>query len=64
MIVATVAVMVFGFVFFLPPVFGARWMALIGRPREQMRPGPEFAIDAAHGLLGQMIMAAIVAAWR
>jgi hypothetical protein len=115
--------MIFGFVFFLPQVFGARWMALIGRPGEQMRPGPEFlvsvlaafvnawtlavlarslgaatladgivlgalvgvgffgaafaantviskrpwslfAIDAAHGLIGQMIMAAIVAAWR
>ena len=122
-VVATVAVMVFGFVFFVPQVFGARWMALIGRPNEPMRPGPEFvisilaafinawtlavlarslgastladglvlgalvgigffgsafaantvitkrpwslfAIDAAHGLLGQMIMAAIVAAWR
>jgi hypothetical protein len=122
-VVATIAVMVFGFVFFLPSVFGARWMALIGRPNEKMRPGPEFvisiaaafvnawtlavlarslgasslsdglvlgalvgvgffgaafaantviskrpwglfAIDAAHGLLGQMIMAAIVAAWR
>lgn len=122
-LVATIAVMVFGFVFFLPQVFGARWMALIGRPGEQMRPGPEFvvsivaafvnawtlavlarsvdastisdglvlgalvgvgffgaafaantviskrpwslfAIDAAHGLIGQMIMAAIVAAWR
>jgi amino acid transporter len=120
-VVATIAVMVFGFVFFLPQVFGA--MALIGRPNEQMRPGPEFvvsilaalvnawtlavlarslgastladglvlgalvgvgffgaafaantviskrpwglfAIDAAHGLLGQMIMAAIVAVWR
>ena len=122
-VVATIAVMVFGFVFFLPGVFGARWLALIGRPGEQMRPGPEFvvsivaafvnawtlavlarsidastigdglvlgalvgvgffgaafaanpvistrpwslfAIDAAHGLIGQMIMAAIVAAWR
>ena len=31
-LVATIAVMVFGFVFFLPQVFGARWMALIGRP--------------------------------
>jgi len=120
---ATIAVMVFGFVFFLPGVFGARWMALIGRPNEPLRPGPEFvvsivaafinawtlavlarslgastlsdglvlgalvgvgfsgaafaantvitkrpwslfAIDAGHGLLGQMIMAAIVAAWR
>ena len=122
-VVATIAVMVFGFVFFLPGVFGARWLALIGRPGEQLRPGPEFvvsivaafvnawtlavlarsidastisdglvlgalvgvgffgaafaantviskrpwslfAIDAAHGLIGQMIMAAIVAAWR
>lgn len=122
-VVATVAVMVFGFVFFLPQVFGSRWMALIGRPNAPMRPGPEFvisilaafanawtlavlarslgastladglvlgalvgvgffaaafaantviakrpwslfAIDAAHGLAGQMIMAAIVAAWR
>ena len=122
-VVATIAVMVFGFVFFLPQVFGARWMALIGRPNEPLRPGPEFvvsilaaflnawtlavlarslgastlsdglvlgalvgvgffgaafaantvitkrpwtlfAIDAAHGLIGQMIMAAIVAAWR
>lgn len=122
-VVATIAVMVFGFVFFLPQVFGARWMALVGRPNEQMRPGPEFvvsilaalinawtlavlarslgaatvadglvlgalvgvgffgaafaantviskrpwglfALDAAHGLIGQMIMAAIVAAWR
>jgi hypothetical protein len=122
-VVATIAVMVFGFVFFLPQVFGARWMALVGRPNEQMRPGPEFvvsilaalinawtlavlarslgaatvadglvlgalvgvgffgaafaantviakrpwglfALDAAHGLVGQMIMAAIVAAWR
>ena len=122
-VVATIAVMVFGFVFFLPQVFGARWLALIGRPNEQLRPGPEFvvsilaaflnawtlavlarslgaatisdglvlgalvgigffgaafaantvitkrpwslfAIDAAHGLIGQLIMAATVAAWR
>ena len=122
-IVATIAVMVFGFIFFLPQVFGARWMTLVGRSAEQMRPGPEFvvsilaafinawtlavlarslgaatvadglvlgalvgvgffgaafaantviakrpwslfAIDAAHGLIGQMIMAAIVAVWR
>jgi len=122
-VVATIAVMVCGFVFFLPQVFGARWLALIGRPNEQLRPGPEFvvsilaaflnawtlavlarslgastisdglvlgalvgigffgaafaantvitkrpwslfAIDAAHGLIGQLIMAAIVAAWR
>jgi hypothetical protein len=122
-VAATIAVMVFGFVFFLPQVLGARWMALIGRPNEPMRPGPEFvvsiiaallnawtlavlarslgastlsdglvlgalvgvgffgaafaantvitkrpwslfAIDAAHGLIGQMIMGAIVAAWR
>ena len=42
---ATVAVMVFGFIFFLPQVFGARWMALIGRPNEPMRPGPEFVIS-------------------
>ena len=28
------------------------------------RPWGLFAIDAAHGLLGQMIMAAIVAVWR
>jgi hypothetical protein len=28
------------------------------------RPWSLFAIDAAHGLIGQMIMAAIVAAWR
>ena len=122
-VAAALAVMVFGFVFFLPQVFGARWMALIGRPNEPMRPGPEFvisilaafvnawtlavlarslgastladglvlgalvgigffgaafaantvitkrpwslfAIDGAHGLLGQMIMAAIVAVWR
>ena len=39
-VVAMIAVMVFGFVFFLPQVFGARWMALIGRPNEPMRPGP------------------------
>jgi hypothetical protein len=122
-VVATIAVMIFGLVFFLPQVFGARWLALIGRPGEQMRPGPEFvvsivaaflnawtlavlarslgassisdglvlgalvgvgffgaafaantviakrpwslfALDAAHGLIGQMIMAAIVAAWH
>ncbi|MEP6693960.1 MAG: DUF1761 domain-containing protein [Chloroflexota bacterium] len=122
-VIATVAVMAFGFVFFLPQVFGARWMALIGRANEPMRPGPEFvvsilaafvnawtlavlarslgastladglvlgalvgvgffaaafaantviakrpwslfAIDAAHGLIGQMIMAAIVAVLR
>jgi hypothetical protein len=122
-VVATLAVMVFGFVFFLPQVFGSRWMALVGRPNEPMRPGPEFvisilaallnawtlavlarslgattvsgglvlgalvgvgffgaafaantviskrpwslfALDAGHGLIGQMIMAAIVAVWR
>lgn len=28
------------------------------------RPWSLFAIDAAHGLIGQMIMAAIVSAWR
>jgi len=28
------------------------------------RPWGLFAIDAAHGLIGEMIMAAIVAAWR
>ena len=40
-IAGNVALLVIGFVWFLPQVFGNRWIAYLGRPGEQLRPGPD-----------------------
>ena len=56
-IVATIAVMVIGFVWFRPQVFGSRWMAYIGKPGQQMRPGPDFVIAIAAGFVNAWTLA-------
>ena len=58
-IVGNVALLVIGFVWFMPQVFGDRWIALMGRPGEQLRPGPEFIVSVLAGTLNSFVMAAL-----
>lgn len=44
-IVGNVALLVIGFVWFRPTVFGDRWIAYQGRPGEQFKPGPDFILS-------------------
>lgn len=41
-IVTTIAVLVLGFIWFRPNVFGNHWMAYQGKAGEEMKPGPDF----------------------
>lgn len=58
-IVGNIALLVIGFVWFMPQLFGNRWMAYIGRPGEQMRPGPEFILSVLSGTLNSFVMAVL-----
>ena len=58
-IVGNVALLVIGFVWFMPNVFGNRWIALMGRPGEQLRPGPEFIVSVLAGTLNSFVMAVL-----
>ena len=58
-IVGNVALLVIGFVWFMPNVFGNRWIALMGRPGEQMRPGPEFIVSVLAGTVNSFVMAVL-----
>src|SRR2546430_1605851 len=55
-IVGNVALLVIGFVWFMPNVFGNRWIALMGRPGEQLRPGPDFILSVLSGTLNAFVM--------
>jgi hypothetical protein len=58
-IVGNVALLVIGFVWFMPNVFGNRWIALMGRPGEQLRPGPDFVLSILSGTLNSFVMAVL-----
>ena len=58
-IIGNVALLVIGFVWFMPNVFGNRWIALMGRPGEQMRPGPEFIVSVLAGTVNSFVMAVL-----
>jgi hypothetical protein len=58
-IVGNIALLVIGFVWFMPQVFGNRWIAYMGRPGEQLRPGPEFILSILSGTLNSFVMAVL-----
>ena len=58
-IVGNVALLIIGFVWFMPNVFGDRWIALMGRPGEQLRPGPDFVLSILSGTLNSFVMAVL-----
>ena len=58
-VVATIALLVIGFVWFMPNVFGNRWIALMGRPGEQLRPGPEFVVSILAAALNAFVVAVL-----
>lgn len=58
-IVGNIALLLIGFVWFMPNVFGDRWIALMGRPGEQLRPGPEFIVSVLAGTVNAFVMAVL-----
>ena len=58
-IVGNIALLIIGFVWFMPNVFGDRWIALMGRPGEQLRPGPDFVLSILSGTLNSFVMAVL-----
>jgi hypothetical protein len=58
-IVGNIALLVIGFVWFMPQVFGNRWIAYMGRPGEQLRPGPDFILSVLSGTLNSFVMAVL-----
>ena len=58
-IVGNVALLIIGFVWFMPKVFGDRWIALMGRPGEQLKPGPDFVLSILSGTLNSFVMAVL-----
>ena len=58
-IVGNIALLVIGFVWFMPQAFGNRWIAYMGRPGEQLRPGPDFILSVLSGTLNSFVMAVL-----
>jgi uncharacterized protein DUF1761 len=58
-VVATVAALIVGFIWFMPMVFGSRWLAYLGRPGEQLRPGPEFVLSIASAFVNAWTLAVL-----
>lgn len=58
-IVGNVALLIIGFVWFMPQVFGNRWIAYQGRPGEQLKPGPDFILSVLSGTLNSFVMAVL-----
>lgn len=68
-IVGNIALLVIGFVWFMPKVFGDRWIAYMGRPGEQLnevkerltyrKPGPDFVLSILSGTLNSFVMAVL-----
>lgn len=58
-IAGNIALLVIGFVWFMPQVFGSRWIAYMGRPGEQLRPGPDFILSILSGTLNSFVMAVL-----
>jgi hypothetical protein len=38
----------------MPQVFGNRWIAYMGRPGEQLKPGPDFILSVLSGTLNSL----------
>ena len=58
-IIGNIALLVIGFLWFMPRVFGDRWIAYMGRPGEQLRPGPDFILSILAGTLNAFVMAVL-----
>ena len=58
-IVGNIALLIIGFVWFMPQVFGSRWIAYMGRPGEQLTPGPDFILSILSGTLNSFVMAVL-----
>ena len=58
-LVGNLALLVIGFVWFMPKVFGDRWIAYMGRPGEQLKPGPDFILSVLSGTLNSFVMAVL-----
>ena len=58
-IIGNLALLVIGFVWFMPKVFGDRWIAYLGRPGEQLKPGPDFILSVLSGTLNSFVMAVL-----
>jgi hypothetical protein len=58
-LVGNLALLVIGFVWFMPQVFGNRWIACMGRPGEQLKPGPDFILSVLSGTLNSFVMAVL-----
>jgi hypothetical protein len=58
-IVGNIALLIIGFVWFMPQVFGNRWIAYMGRPGEQLKPGPDFILSILSGTLNSFVMAVL-----
>jgi hypothetical protein len=55
---AAIANMVLGFVWYSRPMFGTRWMALIGKRAEELRgAGPLYALTFAGALVAAYVLA-------
>jgi hypothetical protein len=43
----------------MPKLFGNRWIAYMGRPGEQLKPGPDFVLSILSGTLNSFVMAVL-----
>ncbi len=61
-IAAAVAAFVIGAIWYAPPVFGNRWIALLGKTQAQLgQPGPAFALGIVAALVNAWVLAVLVA---
>ncbi len=59
-IAATIAVMILGFVWYSPPLFGRRWLGYLGKTQAELgRPGPAFAIAIVAAFLNSWVLAVL-----
>ncbi len=57
-IVAAVAAMIIGFVWYAPQVFGKRWLQYLGKTQAELgQPGPGFALAAVAALVNAWALA-------
>jgi uncharacterized protein DUF1761 len=56
-IVAAIVAVVIGFIWYAPPVFGTRWMAMIGKTQAELgQPGPSFALAIVAALVNAGVL--------
>ncbi len=61
-VVAAIAAFVIGAVWYAPPVFGSRWMALLGKTQAELgQPGPAFALGIVAALVNAWVLAVLAA---